>query len=181
MLLFYLFSYLFCSIYIHPIIIIHFFSIYLSSSNSSWSFSPHSRSLSLLLSSLIGFDLFFWYSFTSYLIISYGVYSLSINFVYFSTYYKHWGCSSFLSRVKILLSILFFISTGICILLSWVTFCLFLSLIEWSINFSASSWLRVENISQKYFLVEYSFHHNQGSNLLNYQYIPLLLNTSYLL
>ena len=59
-------------------------------------------SLSLLLSSLIGFDLFFWYSFNSYLIISDGVYSLSINFVYFSTYYKHWGCSSFLSRVKIL-------------------------------------------------------------------------------
>ena len=90
-------------LYSSPSLSFIFFSIYLSSSsNSSWSFSPNLPSLSLLFSSLIGFDLFFWYFFTSYLIISYGVYSLSINFVYFSTYYKHWGCSSFLSRVKIL-------------------------------------------------------------------------------
>ena len=41
-------------------------------------------------------------------------------------------------------------------LLSWVTFCLFLSLIERSVNFTASTQLRGEYISQSYSLEEYT-------------------------
>ena len=51
---------------------------------------------------------------------------------------------------------MFLISSYISILLSWVTFCFFLSLIERSVNFTASTQLREENISQSYSLEEYT-------------------------
>ena len=69
----------------------------------------------------------------------------------------------------------------ISILLSWVTFCLFLSLIAWSINFSANSWFKVENISQKYFLGEHNHAHNLENNQPSFQCIPLLWYTFCLL
>ena len=44
-----------------------------------------------------------------------------------------------------------FYSSYISILFIWVTFYLFIPLMEWSINLSVSFWFRIENISQKIF------------------------------
>ena len=51
-------------------------------------------------------SIFFWYSFTSNLLTSnrvYTLFSLSIDFVFFFGYYKHWEWSFFLSIIKIFL------------------------------------------------------------------------------
>ena len=71
------------------------------------------------------------------------------------------------------------ISSDISILISLFTLCLFLSLIKYSINFSASSWLIVENISKNYFLEECNFRYSRGSNLNICQCMLLILLTSF--
>ena len=95
--LIHLFHFLFYSI---SSIIIHCFSILLQILLDHF----FSSSIIIITTFIIHWiDLIFWYSFTSSLLTSYGVYSLSIDFVYFSTCYKHWESFSILSRVKMFL------------------------------------------------------------------------------
>ena len=123
--------------------------------------------------------IFFYFLFTNLI---WSVLSFTSYLLYnFSACKKNRGWYSFLSLVKMLLIYLtyyFFWYSNFTFLTCLFCFQI-ISLLKWSLNFTLSSWFRIENISKKYFLEECHFSHNQESKLQSYQYISFLLNKSY--
>ena len=109
----------------------------------------------LIIDTIHWFRTLLQYFFISYLLTSFWTYSLFIfTFpLYTSLFVTNIECSSFISLIQMLLIYLIHYFFRYLYLLSWYTFCLFHSLIEGSVNFSASTQLRVENIFKRYFIL----------------------------